>query len=108
MFFDDFKLKVVATTGGLTAKDRHNVRFVDPRGNLLRLKSSGIPTSYEVSQNYPNPFNPSMLNHYALPEPQQGAISGLRSADRTVASGIYIAWLVTPAYTKSIKMVLLK
>ena len=84
---------------------------------------------------YPNPFNPMTTIHYELPvqaeltltiydilgrevarlvdsmQPtgyHQALWNGQDHAGREVPTGIYIARVVTPAYTKSNKMVLLK
>ena len=93
------------------------------------------PVSFEIYQNYPNPFNPSTTLGYHLPRAAFASIvvydllgrkikqlvnedlgqgyydvtwDGQDKAGRQVPSGIYIARLVTPGYTKTIKMVLLK
>ncbi|MCH8950745.1 MAG: T9SS type A sorting domain-containing protein [Proteobacteria bacterium] len=103
---------------------------------LLALDElAGIPKTYALHQNYPNPFNPVTLIRFDLPEAtdlelviydlrgrsvvslSKGWISAgyhriiWDGRDKTglgVPSGVYIARLVTPIYTKSIKMVLLK
>ena len=94
-----------------------------------------LPTTYDLSQNYPNPFNPATTIRIDLPEAaavrlvvydlQGREVATLVTGDRRAGyhsvvwdgkatiggeapSGIYIARLVTPSYTKSIKMVLLK
>lgn len=94
-----------------------------------------IPTIYIFSQNYPNPFNPVSTIRYDLPQASnvllivydilgrevarlvdgymepgyhQTQWNGRGKDSRELPSGIYIARLVTPEYTKSIKMVLLK
>ena len=94
-----------------------------------------IPEEFALYQNYPNPFNPTSTIRYDLPQGSavslvvydiigrevvrlvdQSIESGYHQAiwdsrdkyGREVPTGIYIARLVTPEYTKSIKMVLLK
>ncbi len=95
----------------------------------------GIPAKYALHQNYPNPFNPNTTIRFALPEAaevylvvydllgrevarlvdgymepgyHQTQWDGRTAAGTEIPSGIYIARLVTPEYTKTIKMVLLK
>ncbi len=93
------------------------------------------PTGFVLAQNYPNPFNPTSIIRYDLPQASHVSLvvydlmgreitrlvdtdlgpgyhsavwDGVNSRGTLVPSGIYIARLVTPAYSKSIKMVLLK
>ncbi|MFB0515115.1 MAG: T9SS type A sorting domain-containing protein, partial [Candidatus Neomarinimicrobiota bacterium] len=99
------------------------------------VAGSELPTEFALSQNYPNPFNPITTIKYDLPvatdvalvvydllgrqvvrlvdgymEPgyRQAVWNGKLPDGREVPSGVYIARLVTPEYTRNIKMVLLK
>jgi hypothetical protein len=89
-----------------------------------------LPEGFALHQNYPNPFNPVSTIRYELPQASEVSLivydilgrEVARLADgymepgfhevqwdgRDYASGIYIARLVTPEYSQSIKMVLLK
>ncbi len=116
------------------SNDNMPVRFVV--GYLLGVDAgAGIPEKYALHQNYPNPFNPTSTIQYDLPEATSVRIlvydimgreivrlldgymepgfhqvvwNGRDGTGRGVTTGIYITHLVTPEYTKSIKMLLLK
>ena len=104
---------------------------IDPR----RSQSRQIPNEFRFLQNYPNPFNPTTTLRLELPQADEVRLAvydllgrevvrlvdghlkaghhrliwnGSDTRGREVPTGIYIARLVTPAYTKSIKMVLLR
>ncbi len=98
-------------------------------------EDESIPTVYSLSHGYPNPFNPNITIPFGLPEPARTRLvvydllgrevvrlvnehlepgyhavvwNGKTAAGRDVPSGIYIARIVTPKYSRSIKMLLLK
>ena len=106
---------------------------LDTESSLTALKD--LPTAFALHQNYPNPFNPVSTICYDLPkasdvimivydilgrevarlvdgcmEPgyHQVRWDGRGDSGRQVPSGIYITRLITPEYTKSIKMLLLR
>ena len=93
------------------------------------------PTEFSLHQNYPNPFNPATTLRFDLPEAaavrlvvydiqgrevarlldgrweagyHQVVWDGRDRRGREVPSGIYIARITAPKYTRSIKMVLLR
>ncbi|MFC1481361.1 T9SS type A sorting domain-containing protein [Candidatus Neomarinimicrobiota bacterium] len=98
-------------------------------------EKSAVPTRYALHPAYPNPFNPSTIVRFDLPVSGEISLmlydllgrevaelaSGVHAAGTHqlgwdgrstngfgLPSGIYIARLTTPEYSKSIKMVLLK
>ena len=98
-------------------------------------RSAGKPEQPHLSNSYPNPFNSATTLHFDFPVATQTTLiihdilgrevarlvdgmqptgyhqafwNGQDHVGQAVPSGIYIARLVTPEYTKSIKMVLLK
>jgi hypothetical protein len=89
-----------------------------------------LPNTYALHPAYPNPFNPTTTIIYELPQAAQVTLTLYDLLGREVAplvegyiqpgmhevvwdggsfpSGIYLAQLVTPGYSKTIKLVLLK
>lgn len=105
------------------------------KGTAGIREGSVYPETYRLYQNYPNPFNLVTTFRYDLPKGSDVSLvvydilglevarlvdgymepgyhhiqwAGKNQSGRSVPSGIYIGRLVTPEYTKSIKMVLLK
>ncbi len=94
-----------------------------------------LPEAFSLSQNFPNPFNPATTLRFGLPaatdvtivvydllgqevirlinrrlEPgyHQVVWHGRDESGADVSTGLYMGRITTPAYTKSIKMLLLK
>jgi hypothetical protein len=107
----------------------------DSVGNIMgisddRGKRPEMPKTFNIRPAYPNPFNPTTTIRYDLPQASEVILVVYDLLGREVArlvdgysepgyhqvnwngqdfpSGIYLARLVTPEYSKSIKMVLLK
>ncbi len=107
----------------------------DNPNSVEEINSSNLPEKFVLSQNHPNPFNPATRIEFAIPHGSfvkidiydhtgrhirnltnqwlsagyKGVVwDGCYDNGRTLPSGIYISRLVTPEYSKSIKMVLLK
>lgn len=98
-------------------------------------EADGLPLAYALNQNFPNPFNPQTTIRFVLPaatdvrmvvydllgreivqlvdqqlEPgyHQVVWNGRDASGRELPTGIYIARMVTPDFTKNIKMVFMK
>ena len=107
------------------------VTIIDSLNATIKLDDgTTTPREFALHPAYPNPFNPASTIQYDLPQATEVSLVVFDILGREVAmlvdsymesgyhrvqwngqgfpSGIYIARLVTPAYTKSIKMVLLK
>lgn len=111
--------------------------IIDNQHSASRGKTEiiSLPKEFVFHQNFPNPFNPTTRIRYEIPKKTKATLvihnilgqevltinegllqpgyheyvwNGRDSQGREMSSGIYIARLVTPEYTKSIKMLLLK
>ncbi len=109
--------------------------YVTVIGGLAVSENEGIPAEFALHANYPNPFNPSTTIRFDLPQASEVHLAvydilgrevvrlvderlepayhqvtwnGRTAHGMDVPTGIYIARLVTPQYTRSIKMLLLK
>ncbi|MEE9161810.1 MAG: T9SS type A sorting domain-containing protein, partial [Candidatus Neomarinimicrobiota bacterium] len=131
-----FWWSIVAMAGGDTidATDGPYQVTFDTR-TLAVADQSALPEFFVLHQNYPNPFNPITTLKYELPaytrvllviydmrgrevtrlvDGYMGAgfnrvvWNSSDAAGRPVPSGIYIARLITPEYTRTVKMTLLK
>ena len=105
------------------------------RGVIARTQDALRPITYQLYPCYPNPFNPTTIIRYDLPRPVEVQLvvydllgrdivrlvdqpmgagahravwNGRDAVGRLLPSGIYLTRMVTPGYTKSVKMVLLK
>ncbi len=129
-----YYFRIAAVDTALNESDFSNEVSATPAA-LAVDESSAIPTSFALHPAHPNPFNPSSTIRFDLPHNVDVRIvvydilgrevarlvdrdmtagyhqviwNGRTAIGREVPTGIYIARLVTPEFTKSIKMLLLK
>jgi len=101
----------------------------------IQSAPTSVPTQVRLGSPYPNPFNPSTTIHYDLPKAAhvslrvynlQGQLiatllndtqpagyhqvlwDGTDQFRKPVASGVYFCRMVTPNYTKTVKMMLVR
>jgi len=99
---------------------------------VLGTEDKQLPISYALYPTYPNPFNPSTIIRFDVPESpdnnvvlsvfdirgrlvetildkelSQGSYE-IRWDATSQSSGVYFLRMVTPKYTKSYKMILMK
>jgi hypothetical protein len=103
---------------------------VEERTAIGEQTSAGLPAAYGLSQNYPNPFNPRTVLEYDLPRSGEVRLTvynvlGQKVAELVrshlpagyhhavwdasgLASGVYFARLEAGAYSRTVKMLLLR
>lgn len=122
-------------TDSTFAKGNARTLIIDCSSLLAVDVGETIPTQFALHDNYPNPFNSKTAINFDIPEPTPVAIivydilgnhiinivgenvepgsyqviwNAKNKFEQDVPSGIYIAQMVTNAFVKNIKMVLLK
>ena len=123
--------KIITTNANFVTSD------LDLQTVILEVKGyeNNVPETFTLQQNYPNPFNPVSTIQYDLPKGSEVSLivydilgrevvrlvdrdmtagyhqaiwDGRTASGREVPTGLYIARLITPEYTRSIKMLLLR
>jgi len=116
-----------------TGKYQYRLKQIDNSGTFEYsniIQTEILPTKFELKQNYPNPFNPSTTISFAIAEGSQTRLEILNPLGESVAtlvdgnlhagthvyqwdgthspSGVYMARLITPTQSKTIRMLLVK
>lgn len=122
-------------TGSLSFKLYANSTLQEVKVGLSGVNTSvelesGLPTAYALEQNYPNPFNPTTQITYSLVRAQSVRVevysvtgekvatlvnstqaAGVHTVEidgSTLSSGVYLYRIITPEFTKTRSMFLLK
>jgi plastocyanin len=114
-----------------------NHAFMGMKGQIVvtpssdvQISNNNVPSSFNLAQNFPNPFNPSTKISFSLPQKSHVTIkiynaigieiktlvdgetdAGTHEIEfngSNLASGIYFYRLLTPSYTDTKRLVLLK
>ena len=120
--------------GDIDEKSRSGMIFIDLKfESLITVNTEQVitqPTEISLSQNYPNPFNPSTRIRYSLPEAtqvrvevfsllgqsvgvlmdgvQQAGVHQVSFDASDLTTGVYFYRLVTPQYSETRQMMLIK
>lgn len=129
LLVDNFSnVYVTGWSVGPVNTDMCTIKYSQP--NAIEPISTEIPSSFSVSQNYPNPFNPSTKIRFEIPKSSFTTLLvydalGRKSASivneelkpgtyevqwdaSSYPSGVYFYKLITPGYTETKKMLLVK
>jgi photosystem II stability/assembly factor-like uncharacterized protein len=127
MFFLNEETGWIATLSGAIFSTKDRISYIEEGHN-----SSGLINQYQLLQNYPNPFNPSTIITYKLNKKSVVTIKiynvlgkeiltlinekkeagsykiNFNAGNLNLPSGVYFYRLITPDYSETKKMVLIK